>query len=62
MKDGILDHAASEDIHARAVEPKRLVLYAESDHSLMQNAGDLEELLARWIPSVVSSVPGVSSN
>lgn len=62
MKDGILDHAASEDIHARAVEPKRLVLYAESDHSLMQNAGDLEDLLAVWIPSVVSRLPGVSRN
>ena len=62
MKDGILDHAASEDIHARAVEPKRLVLYAESDHSLVQNAGDLEELLASWIPSVVSRMPGVSRN
>ena len=62
MKDGILDHAASEDIHARAAEPKRLVLYAESDHSLQQNAADLEELLAEWIPSVVANIPGISWN
>jgi hypothetical protein len=55
MKDGILDHAASEDIHARSEEPKRLVLYAESDHGLMQNAVDLEELLSGWIPSIVPS-------
>jgi pimeloyl-ACP methyl ester carboxylesterase len=52
MRDGVLDHAASEDIHARALEPKRLVLYAEADHSLSQNAADLEELLAEWLPSV----------
>lgn len=54
MRDGVLDHAASEDIHARAQEPKRLVLYAGADHSLSQCAGDLEELLAAWLPSVVS--------
>ena len=59
MRDGILDHAASEDIHARARDPKRLVLYAEADHSLAQNAGDLEELLAEWLPSVVGGpAPG----
>lgn len=52
MRDGILDHAASEDIHARAVEPKRLVLYAEADHTLSQCAEQLEELLAEWLPSV----------
>jgi hypothetical protein len=62
MRDGILDHAASEDIHARAAEPKRLVLYAESDHTLKQNAADLEELLASWIPDVVARVPGPSRN
>ncbi len=62
MRDGILAHAASEDIHARAAEPKRLVLYAESDHTLKQNAEDLEELLASWIPGVVARMPGVSWN
>lgn len=62
MRDGILDHAASEDIHARAAEPKRLVLYAESDHTLKQNIHDIEELLASWIPEVVARVPGPSRN
>lgn len=62
MRDGILDHAASEDIHARAAEPKRLVLYAESDHTLKQNVRELEDLLATWIPDVVAHVPGVSWN
>ncbi len=62
MRDGILDHAASEDIHARAMEPKRLVLYAESDHTLKQNANELEELLASWIPGVVAGRPGPSLN
>jgi len=62
MRDGILDHAASEDIHARAQEPKRLVLYAESDHTLQQNAADLEELLVAWIPGVVATRRGPSLN
>jgi len=59
MRDGVLDHAASEDIHARAREPKRLVLYAEADHTLRQCAEELEGLLAAWLPSVVSGpAPG----
>jgi len=62
MRDGILDHAASEDIHARAVEPKRLVLYAEADHTLVQAAADLEELLASWLPEVARSRPGTAPN
>lgn len=62
MRDGILDHAASEDIHARAVEPKRLVLYAEADHTLAQAAADLEELLASWLPDVAGSRPGTAAN
>jgi hypothetical protein len=61
MRDGILDHAASEDIHARAVEPKRLVLYAEADHSLRQSAQQLEDLLVEWLPSVTSG-PVASRN
>jgi dienelactone hydrolase len=62
MRDRVLDHAASEDIHARACEPKRLVLYAESDHSLAQDAASLEELLSSWITEVVAMRPGASLN
>jgi pimeloyl-ACP methyl ester carboxylesterase len=62
MRDSVLDHAASEDIHARAAEPKRLVLYADSDHSLMQSAADLEELLATWLLQIVSRTPAVGLN
>jgi hypothetical protein len=62
MRDGVLDHAASEDIYLRAQEPKRLVLYAEADHSLLQAAGELEELLAAWLPEVVRAVPGIGRN
>lgn len=62
MRDGVLDHAASEDIHSRALEPKRLVLYAEADHSLDQAAGDLEELLASWLPETVASRPAIGRN
>jgi hypothetical protein len=62
MQDRVLDHAASEDIHARAVEPKRLVLYAESDHSLAQNADELEELLAAWLTETLGRGPAVHRN
>ena len=61
MRDGILDYTASEDIYARAVEPKRLVLYADADHSLLQCAPELEDLLASWLPSVTAG-PAVSQN
>jgi uncharacterized protein len=49
MKDGILDKQASEDIYARAQEPKRIVLYAEADHSLNQSADELFVLLSGWL-------------
>jgi dienelactone hydrolase len=62
MRDGILDYAASEDIHARAAEPKRIVLYADADHTLAQSAGDLEELLAAWLPEIAAGRPPVSPN
>lgn len=62
MRDGILDHAASEDIYARAVEPKRLVLYAEADHTLVQAAGELEDLLVSWLPDVAGRAPAVGRN
>jgi hypothetical protein len=62
MRDGVLDHAASEDIHARAAEPKRLVLYADADHSLDQRAEELEGLLATWLNSVVAHGPAFNAN
>jgi hypothetical protein len=62
MRDGVLDHAVSEDIYLRAQEPKRLVLYADADHSLVQAAAELEELLASWLVEVVGGTPGVGRN
>jgi hypothetical protein len=58
----VLDHAASEDIHARASEPKRLVLYADADHSLAQSADALDELLESWLVETVGSDPPISRN
>ncbi len=61
MRDGVLDYTASEDIHARAAEPKRIVLYADADHSLAQCAIELEELLTSWLPSATRGpVAGVN--
>jgi pimeloyl-ACP methyl ester carboxylesterase len=51
MEDSILEHAASEDVYRRALEPRRLVLYAEAGHSLIQAKDALTELLAEWIPA-----------
>jgi len=62
MRDGVLDYAASQDIHARATEPKRIVLYADADHSLAQSAEDLEELLASWLVDMAGSAPPISRN
>lgn len=62
MRDGILDYAASEDIHARAQEPKRLVLYAEADHALAQVSDELEELLAAWLIERVGGAPAFGRN
>jgi fermentation-respiration switch protein FrsA (DUF1100 family) len=62
MQDDVLAYAASEDIYARAAEPKRIVLYADGTHSLKACATELEDLLAEWLPSVVPDTPRVSNN
>ena len=57
MSDSILSHEASEDIYRRALEPKRIVLYAEAGHSLIQAKERIDELLADWIPARLGGVP-----
>lgn len=54
MADSVLDHEASEDVYRRAQEPKRIVLYAEAGHSLIQVKDELRALLAEWIPARLS--------
>lgn len=54
MADTILSHAASEDIYSRALEPKRIVLYAEAGHSLIQARDQIDGLLADWIPACLA--------
>ncbi len=49
MADGVLDHAASKDIYQRAGEPKRLVLYEGTDHTLASCADELFDLLKEWL-------------
>ncbi|MFN0146463.1 MAG: alpha/beta hydrolase [Dehalococcoidia bacterium] len=49
--DTILDHAASEDIYRRAEDPKRIVLYADTGHSLIQAKEQVGKLLAEWLPA-----------
>ncbi|MGE3077363.1 MAG: dienelactone hydrolase family protein [Dehalococcoidia bacterium] len=57
VSDTILSHEASEDIYRRALEPKRIVLYAEAGHSLIQAKQQIDDLLADWIPARLGGVP-----
>lgn len=57
MADTILGHEASEDIYRRALEPKRIVLYAEAGHSLIQAKQQIDDLLSDWIPARLTGVP-----
>lgn len=57
MSDTVLSHEASEDIYRRANEPKRIVLYAEAGHSLIQAKQQIDDLLADWIPARLGGVP-----
>lgn len=57
MADTILSHEASEDIYRRAQDPKRMVLYAEAGHSLIQASEDVWDLVADWIPRCLSGEP-----
>jgi hypothetical protein len=57
MVDSVLNHEASEDIYRRALEPKRIVLYAEAGHSLIQAKDQLWELLLDWIPARLAGAP-----
>jgi alpha-beta hydrolase superfamily lysophospholipase len=50
LEDQVLEATASEIIYSRAAEPKRLVLYAEAGHSLIQCKDALFDLLHEWIP------------
>lgn len=48
-KDDILDKAASEDIHERAREPKRLVILEGAGHGLREAADDVFNILRDFI-------------
>lgn len=54
MADTVLSYEASEDIYRRAPEPKRIVLYAEAGHSLIQAEKEISELLLEWIPGCLA--------
>jgi alpha/beta superfamily hydrolase len=57
MADTILSHEASEDIYRRAREPKRIVLFAEAGHSLIQAKQQIDDLLSDWLPARLGGVP-----
>jgi alpha/beta superfamily hydrolase len=57
MGDTILSYEASEDIYRRALEPKRIVLYAEAGHSLIQAREAIDLLLTDWLTARLAHVP-----
>ncbi|MGE5597135.1 MAG: hypothetical protein ACM3S1_14020, partial [Hyphomicrobiales bacterium] len=59
--DGILSYVASEQIYARARDPKRIVLFEEDDHLFSHFAGHVGELLAEWLPARLAGDPMESS-
>ncbi|GAB4332758.1 MAG: dienelactone hydrolase family protein [Dehalococcoidia bacterium] len=55
--DSVLESEASEDIYRRARDPKRLVLYGDTGHSLIQARANLTRLLLDWIPARLRQEP-----
>ncbi len=47
--DEVLDRAASDDIFARAREPKRLAILEGASHSLAERAAEVHELLMAFV-------------
>ena len=45
----VLDRAASDDIFARAREPKRLAILEGTGHALEERAGEVHELLTAFV-------------
>jgi fermentation-respiration switch protein FrsA (DUF1100 family) len=48
-EDAVLDRAASDDIFARAREPKRLAILEGTGHALEERAGEVHELLTAFV-------------
>ena len=59
--DRVLLPLASEDIHARAREPKRLVILEGGGHSLREVAGEVHALLAGFIAAALGDPPGAGA-
>lgn len=55
--DAILSHEASEDIYRRAEDPKQIVLFADTGHSLIQAKDQIDALLAAWLPARLGGDP-----
>lgn len=53
--DPVLPHVCSENIYARAQEPKELVILEGCGHVMSEAAGEILERLAAWIPRVLAT-------
>jgi pimeloyl-ACP methyl ester carboxylesterase len=57
--DAILSYAASEDIYARARDPKQIVLLEEDDHGFSRAPTLVGELVAGWLAARLAGEPMV---
>ena len=55
--DTVLSPEASEDIYRRALDPKQVVLLADTGHSLNAARRRVETVLAEWLPPVLRGEP-----
>jgi len=55
--DEVLDRAASDDIFARALEPKRLVILEGTGHALAERATELQQLVGAFVVEHAGAAP-----
>ncbi|WP_088894688.1 alpha/beta hydrolase family protein [Leptolyngbya ohadii] len=48
-EDRVLPFACSEQIYARALEPKQLILYPDAGHNLDEAADEIESTVQKWL-------------
>ena len=48
-RDDVLDRAASDDVYARARDPKRLVILEGAGHGLTEAAGEVYDLVSEFV-------------
>lgn len=56
--DRVLPFAGSQQVHERAAEPKRLVVYPDTDHNLDEAAEEVRRTVRDWLAGELSRAAG----